>query len=141
MSKIRHSAKAGTRSRSRESFLESADALLEQALAARASQDLATALEYAYQAGLRTAGARIASSPVIAARKRLPSGAWEQLALVGAESAAWAEKLGSFSRIRSRVASGIEPHVPVDVLDELIALVQDFNAQTVGGEGHTAAAA
>ena len=66
----------------------------------------------AYRAALRAAGARVAGSTV-GRRKRLPSSAWEQVALIGAADAQWAAEFGEYSRVRSRVASGMDP-VPAD---------------------------
>ncbi|PRQ11175.1 hypothetical protein C1Y63_07775 [Corynebacterium sp. 13CS0277] len=128
-----------TRFRNWDSFISSAQVLLGQAEDALAAGDLVFALEYAYQAGLRTAGARTATSPVIARRKRLPSGAWEQLALVGQDSAEWARRLGAYSRTRSRVNSGIERDVDPAVVEELLAAVREFFEATVVGEGAAAA--
>ena len=48
------------------------------------------AMENAYRAALRIAGARSAQSPVVRKRKRLPTNAWDKLALTGAAGADWA---------------------------------------------------
>ena len=61
----------------RAEFLGKAHVLLTQSQVALRAGDEASALELAYQAALRTAGARIAVSAV-AQRKRKPHGAWNR---------------------------------------------------------------
>ncbi|WP_306496359.1 SAV_6107 family HEPN domain-containing protein [Corynebacterium striatum] len=109
----------------RERFMEQASDLLAQARAMAAAGRWDQALEFAYQAGLRTAGARIADSAV-AKRRRLPSSAWAQLALVGGEEKEWAERFGAYSRLRSRVASGLEDAPSDEVVLEVMALAAEF---------------
>ena len=74
-------AGAGTR---RADFILKAQALLAQAHVHREAGEWDLALESAYQAALRTAGARISASAV-AGRRRRPTGAWDQLRMVDAE--------------------------------------------------------
>ena len=105
----------------RAEFLGKAHVLLTQSQVALRAGDEASALELAYQAALRTAGARIAVSAV-AQRKRKPHGAWDQLALfdeTGVEQAA-------FSRLRSRVSSGMEVEVDPVIVREFVQRVRGF---------------
>lgn len=96
----------------RDRFVEQALDLLSAARASAARGQMEDALEMAYRAALRAAGARVAGSTV-GRRKRLPSSAWEQVALIGPADAQWAAGFGEYSRVRSRVASGMDP-VPAD---------------------------
>ncbi|MEK0126732.1 SAV_6107 family HEPN domain-containing protein [Corynebacterium marquesiae] len=100
-----------TRSLGRESgkrarFLFQARELLDAARGYAAEGRFDQALEVAYQSALRTAGARVAASVV--ARRRLPSSAWDRLALVGVEDKRWAESFKGYSRTRARVSSGLD---------------------------------
>ena len=70
----------------RDRFVEQALDLLSAARASAARGQMEDALEMAYRAALRAAGARVAGSTV-GRRKRLPSSAWEQVALIGAADA------------------------------------------------------
>ncbi|OFS24098.1 hypothetical protein HMPREF3067_00085 [Corynebacterium sp. HMSC04H06] len=103
--------------------------LIEQAREYAADGRFEEALEVAYQAGLRTAGARIAVS-MVARRKRKPSSAWEQLALVSAEDKEWAQEFGQYSKLRSRVSLGLEDGVEEDAVFELMGLAARFMAAT-----------
>ena len=67
-------------------FLAKSEDLLTRARAAAADDRFNDAVELAYQAGLRAAGAWIAVTAV-GKRKRVPSSAWDQLALVGGQDA------------------------------------------------------
>lgn len=87
--------------------------------------DMCSALEYAYRAALRAAGARVAMSP-IAARKRKPTSAIEQLRLVGKVENVWADKIASYSRLRSRISTGLETEVSAQTVRGLISIVSDF---------------
>lgn len=110
-------------------FLRQARMLIEQAREYAADGRLEEALEVAYQAGLRTAGARIAVS-VVARRKRKPSSAWGQLALVSAEGKEWAQEFGRYSKLRSRVSLGLEDTVGTETVFELMGLSARFMAAT-----------
>ena len=120
-----------TQPRKGAEFLHKAHQLLATAITYRNQQRHDLALEYAYQAGLRTAAARIAASPV-AHRVRKPTSAWAQLRLVDAEgrvdadAAGWADALEQYSRLRSRVGSGIEATVSVETVDTMVDLVSKF---------------
>lgn len=91
----------------RARFLFQARELLDAARGYAAEGRFDQALEVAYQSALRTAGARVAVSAV-ARRRRLPSSAWDRLALVGVEEKRWAESFKGYSRTRARVASGLD---------------------------------
>ncbi|MDO4908738.1 MAG: SAV_6107 family HEPN domain-containing protein [Corynebacterium sp.] len=92
--------------------------------------DLSLAVEYAYRAALRCAGARVADSPV-AKRKRKPSNAWEQLAMIDELGKQRAMQFQAFSRIRQRVVAGLRTDIDeakvrtlIDAVDEFISEVQ-----------------
>ena len=99
--------------------------LLTQSQVALRAGDEASALELAYQAALRTAGARIAVSAV-AQRKRKPHGAWDQLALVDETGVEQAADFKAFSRLRSRVSSGMEVEVDPVIVREFVQRVRGF---------------
>lgn len=121
-------------------FMLQAGQLLAQARTYAVQSRWDQALEMAYQAALRTAGARISLSAV-ARRKRKPSSAWDQLALVDVESKRWAEKLAAFSRLRGRVASGLESDVPESTVFELMELTSTFMAEVEAEQGFGSLAA
>ena len=62
----------------------------------------------------------------MAHRVRKPTSAWAQLRLVGADAAGWADALEQYSRLRSRVGSGIEATVSVETVDTMVDLVSKF---------------
>lgn len=115
-------------------FLATAESLLEESRAYLAAGDYSLALEYGYRAALRVAGAVNADSPVIRKRKRLPTSAWEKLALTGAEGKEWAEKLEKFSTLRSRVSTGIVTSPDSVVVRHVVALAEEFYAEVAYGE-------
>ena len=110
----------------RQHFLTQAALLLADARANAAQGRMDQALEKAYQAGLRTAGACVAASATVSRRRRLPTSAWDQLALVGKEEKEWAEAFRAYSRTRSRLASGIDRVVADRVVCDLMDLVARF---------------
>ncbi|MCG7274975.1 MULTISPECIES: SAV_6107 family HEPN domain-containing protein [Corynebacterium] len=127
------SATAAARSRNREAlqsvrrdrFMGQALDLLADARKSAARGRLEDALEMAYRASLRAAGARVAASTV-ARRRRLPSSAWEQVALIGPADAQWAAEFKDYSRVRSRVASGLDPVPGEDAVYEYLALAARY---------------
>ena len=127
------SATAAAQSRNREAlqsvrrdrFMGQALDLLADARKSAASGRLEDALEMAYRASLRAAGARVAASTV-ARRRRLPSSAWEQVALIGPADAQWAAEFKDYSRVRSRVASGLDPVPGEDAVYEYLALAARY---------------
>lgn len=127
------SATAAARSRNREAlqsvrrdrFMGQALDLLADARKSAARGRLEDALEMAYRASLRAAGARVAASTV-ASRRRLPSSAWEQVALIGPADAQWAAEFKDYSRVRSRVASGLDPVPGEDAVYEYLALAARY---------------
>ncbi|WP_411701729.1 SAV_6107 family HEPN domain-containing protein [Corynebacterium sp. LaCa97] len=98
---------AGKQGAKQAHFLFQARELLDQARSYAADGRFDQALEVAYQSALRTAGARVAVS-VVSRRRRLPTSAWDRLALVGAEEKQWAEAFKTYSRTRARVGSGLD---------------------------------
>ncbi|AWB81561.1 hypothetical protein C3B44_03630 [Corynebacterium yudongzhengii] len=132
---ISATTKFSTRQLKRERFLASARDLLDSARKEMAAGAFDLALEYAYRGALRVAGACIADSVVLARRKRLPSSAWERLALVGEAEKEWAQTFSGFSRLRSRVMSGIEKVPPAGVAEEVVELAAEFLAETEGSAG------
>ena len=81
----------------RQRFLTQAALLLADARADASTGRMDQALEKAYQAALRTAGACVAASATVSKRKRLPTSAWDRLSLVGVEEKQWAEKFRAYS--------------------------------------------
>lgn len=130
-------AGAGTR---RANFILKAQALLAQASTHRAAGEWDLALEVAYQAALRTAGARISASAV-AGKRRRPSGAWDQLRMVDADGERWALTFSQYSRLRSRVASGLERDVDPEIVVAVIGLATEFLAEVEAEAGWVPAAA
>lgn len=133
-------ASAGQGSAKRAHFLTQATSLLAESRSLAAAGQTDEALELAYQAALRTAGARVATSPV-ARRKRKPSSAWDQLALVDAEGKRWAAEFKAFSRLRSRLVSGLDSGVEESRVFELMDLVAAFKDATELGSVVDATAA
>ncbi|QGU01709.1 hypothetical protein CKALI_04150 [Corynebacterium kalinowskii] len=109
----------------RASFISRASILLRDAVLSYSQGELADALEFAYQAALRTAGAYVAGTPV-AKRRRKPTGAWGQLALAGPEGKAWSASFAPYSTIRSRLITGLDSAVDSETVTELIELVEHF---------------
>ncbi|QGU07817.1 hypothetical protein COCCU_09465 [Corynebacterium occultum] len=124
----------------RSDFLARARALLEQSRQHWEAGEIDLALEYAYQAALRVAGARIADSPV-AQRKRRPTDAWGQLRLVDEVGVHWAGIFEGYSRFRSRVASGIELAPDSGAIAEVMAHATAFLAEVELDFGGSPAAA
>ena len=90
----------------RGEFLAKANALLALSRRQLRSGDNDDALESAYRAALRTAGARIASSAV-ATKRRQPTNAWERLARVDADGRRQAAAFSGWAAVREKVITGI----------------------------------
>ncbi|QPK82690.1 hypothetical protein G7Y29_07340 [Corynebacterium qintianiae] len=117
----------------RDAFLSSAYALLAQA---KEDFDLGAfdvALENSYRAALRVAGSVNADSPVIQKRKRLPTSAWEKLALTSDRGKEWAAAFSAYSRERGRVVSGIEANPDPHAVRTLIELTSQFLEDSTPG--------
>ena len=97
------------------------------------------AMENAYRAALRVAGSRNAASPIVRKRKRLPTSAWDKLALTGDDGAHWAAVFKRYSAQRGRVASGIETDPGAAVVYRLLAHADEFYQSTRAGEAPMAA--
>lgn len=110
----------------RDRFLVNARVLLDQSREHLSAGDTGLALESAYQAALRTAGARISGSAKIAKRKRLPASAWEKLAIVDDDGAVQAAQFSNYSSVRSRISSGIDPDPDAEFVTEFLRLAGDF---------------
>ncbi|MDY3127831.1 MAG: SAV_6107 family HEPN domain-containing protein [Corynebacterium sp.] len=138
---IRRAQRGNSGYAQRQHFLAQALLLLNEsrALAAEGKYDLA--LEKAYQSGLRTAGAAMATSSVIAKRKRLPSSAWDRLELVGSAEKEWASSFRAHSRTRSRVLSGMLRDVSSAVVYEVMDLAAQFLMSVESGDQFIADAA
>lgn len=109
-----------------EQFYAAAEHYLAQAHAHFEDGIYDIALEDAYRAALKVAGAVCLESTVIQKRKRLPSSAWEKLQLTGARGKYWAAVFRRYSPLRGRVASGIV-HLPdADTVVSLLADVERF---------------
>lgn len=113
------------------SFLMKAHSLMDQATAQRERGEYAHAFESAYQAALRTAGARIEEAGV-RRRRRVPSGAWQRLALDDARGQYWAGIFQEFSPIRQRLMAGVRGIDDPRRLDDLLALVGEFLDEVEG---------
>lgn len=116
-----------------EAFASAAEVLLGQARQDFEVGSYDLALENAYRAALRTAGAFNAQSEVLRRRKRLPTSAWDKLALTGERGAEWAAIFSSYSALRGRVASGIELDPDRTVVGKLMADAEEFYQELVGG--------
>ena len=125
---------AAARPSRRDTFLASAESLLGAARAELASSRPDLAMEYAYQAALRVAGAVNAQSPVLRTRKRLPTSAWDKLALTGEGGKAWADRFRAYSRQRGRVASGIERNLDTDLVRRLLKDAESFYIEVHPGD-------
>lgn len=125
--------------RKADTFLFAAESLLADAHKEFAAGHYDLALENAYRAALRVAGARSAQSVVLRKRKRLPTNAWDKLALTGEDGARWAQEFSAYSAQRGRVASGIEDNPSPVVVSGLIGAVEEFYLETTRGGGVLAA--
>ncbi|MEL6050252.1 SAV_6107 family HEPN domain-containing protein [Corynebacterium rouxii] len=114
-------------------FLAKAELMLNESRKWEAQGDNASALEYAYRAGLRAAGAMVACSR-IASRKRKSSNVWDQLRMIGPEGIQWADRFQKFSRTRSRVVNGMDPGVSIEVVHRLQLLVDEFIGYLLASE-------
>ncbi|WJY97930.1 SAV_6107 family HEPN domain-containing protein [Corynebacterium fournieri] len=124
----------GARVSRADQFLAAAEGLISQAHDDFEAGRYDLAMENAYRAALRVAGARNSASPVVCKRKRLPTSAWDKLALTGLDGKRWAETFKRYSAQRGRVASGIETDPGAVVVHRLLADVEDFYLATRGGE-------
>lgn len=104
-----------------------AEALLGQAREAYSAGKMGEAVEFAYQAALRAAGAWVADTSV-GSRKRKPRGAWAQLELVGGEAAQWAQRFAADSARRSRLLSGIDHDPDRKWVEALVTDAERFYA-------------
>lgn len=121
--------------RSRDRYLFAAGVVLEQARDHLREGEMGLALEYAYRAALRTAGARIAASGVLARRRRVPSSAWDKLVLIDEAGARRAQEFRGYSAVRSRVSSGIERDPEPAMVQELIVRTKNFLAEAEAEAG------
>lgn len=130
---------AGARVGRVEQFLTAAEGLLSQAHDDFEEGRHDLAMENAYRAALRVAGARNAASPIVRKRKRLPTSAWDKLALTGVDGARWAKVFQHYSAQRGRVASGIESDPGAQVVHQLLSDTEDFYRATLVGDEPVAA--
>lgn len=114
-------------------FLTRAHYLLREAQERFSVGDNEQAVESAYQAALRTAGAVVAASPV-AHKRRAPRSAWDQLALVTDWGEGWATEFRKFSRLRSRLISGLPVDYDTADVRKLIECAGDFLDQAELGD-------
>ncbi|MDO5453488.1 MAG: SAV_6107 family HEPN domain-containing protein [Corynebacterium sp.] len=132
---ISATTRVGRRVSARDRHLFAARTSLDRARAHFSRNEAGLALENAYLAALRTAGARIAVSEVLAKRKRLPSSAWDKLALVDGAGCARAQEFSRYSAWRSRVGSGIERDPDVGLVGDLLARAEAFLAEVEADAG------
>lgn len=123
-----------------DKFLDSARGLLADAHLRIAHGEYDLAVESAYRAALRTAGAVIAESVAVAKRKRLPTSAWDKLRITGPQGEMWADVFSGYSTLRGRVASGIELRPNPLKATALVADAADFYAEVAGEDQSLAAA-
>lgn len=109
-------------------LLEAAASLIVEARNKLRSGDAQQALEFAYWAGLRLAGARVAVSPVDK-RRRKPASAWEQLALVNKSGEQWAQLFQPYSRLSREIGLGFNPEVSQLQVHALLKLVEELRAE------------
>lgn len=121
-------------------FLASARSLLVDADRDAQAGKWDLALENAYRAALRVAGARIASSAAVAKRRRLPTSAWDRLALVDAAGAGRARDFAAYSGLRQRVASGIIVDPDEATVRRVLDLAREFLAEVEAESGWGAVA-
>ncbi|WP_342320052.1 SAV_6107 family HEPN domain-containing protein [Corynebacterium mayonis] len=114
-------------------FFQAADDLLRGAHKQLQNGDLELALEYGYRAALRIAGAICADSPTVMRRKRLPTSAWDKLALSGEREATWAKEFSAYSALRSRVASGVAAAPSEAAVRRFVARVETFRDSFLPG--------
>lgn len=124
----------------RDGFLGAAEQLIAAAHEEVEAGRFDLVMENAYRAALRVAGAVCAESPVVRKRKRLPTSAWDKLVLAGEREKAWAAKFRSYSRLRGRVASGLEINPDPAVVLRLLADAEEFYFEVHPGETPLAAA-
>lgn len=110
----------------RDAFFHAAEDLIAAAHEDVEAGRFDVAMENAYRAALRIAGAVNAGSAVLQKRKRLPTSAWDKLALSGEEGKAWATRFASYSRLRGRVASGLELRPDPAVVLNLLGDAEEF---------------
>lgn len=120
-------------------FLFQSYELLQRARLEAAAGHCEEAFEYAYQAALRGAGSWVAGTPV-SQRRRLPSSAWDRLALTGIEGRRWSGKLRAYSRQRSRLITGLDDAVDMEAVLRLISVVAEFLDAVEGGGTYSAVA-
>ena len=123
----------------RDAFLAAAEQLLAAADREMDTGAIDLAMEYAYRAALRIAGAVNADSAVLRKRKRLPTSAWDKLALTGAQGQMWAARLQTFSGQRGRVASGLDQRPDPVIVQRLLDTTKAFYLEVHPGEVPTAA--
>ena len=131
---------ASVRRSRRDAFLDAAEDLISAAHHDIEAGRFDLAMENAYRAALRVAGAVNAGSDAVRKRKRLPTSAWAKLALTGDAGKEWATRFQAFSAARGRVASGIEQHPDPAVVLDLLGAAEDFLAATQPGAARLAAA-
>lgn len=123
----------------RDAFLAAAEELLDAADREMNGGAVDLAMEYGYRAALRIAGAVNAESDVLRKRKRLPTSAWDKLALTGAQGERWAARFQTFSRQRGRVASGLDQRPDPVIVRRLLDATKAFYFEVHPGQVPTAA--
>ncbi|AZA08917.1 SAV_6107 family HEPN domain-containing protein [Corynebacterium pseudopelargi] len=118
-------------------LLDQSAALQREAAAMLERGDNTVALEYAYRAALRVAGAWVSQTP-IARRVRKPKGVWAQLELTGNAGQAWAQEFQRWSTLRARASMGLEVDIDAAKVRALMSLVGDFT-QAIDGAAPMAA--
>lgn len=109
--------------------------LQNSAVIALQNGQLADALEFAYQAALRTAGAYFAEPQKV--RRKKSGSVWDRIAKMDDRGAFWAAKFKPYSRTRARALSGLPVDFVTTDVQELLSLVDEFLAE-VEGAGNSA---
>ncbi|MCQ9342275.1 SAV_6107 family HEPN domain-containing protein [Corynebacterium kozikiae] len=131
--------RGGNGASKKQRLVVNAEYLLAESSKSLQAGDQVCAFDYAYQASLRLAGARIAESPV-AKRVRKPSGAWDQLRMVDAQAAQWADVFQPYSQTHRRMISGLSHTMTAERILAFQYKVWEFHAELTGmQEGPVAA--
>lgn len=115
----------------KQRLILNAEVLLAESSKSLQAGDIVSSFDFAYQAALRLAGARVADSPV-AKRVRKPAGAWEQLTLVDDHAAQWSQFFAPYSQTRRRMISGLSHDMTAERILAFQQKVWDFHEDLTG---------
>lgn len=112
-------------------LINNAEMLLAESSKCLQAGDKVSAFDFAYQAALRLAGARVADSP-IAKKARKPVGVWDQMVLVDDHAAQWAQFFSPYSRTLRRMINGLSHDMDVEAILAFQEKVWDFHEDLTG---------